>query len=109
MNKYTITYYSEKIQANIMSLPITLRSKYIHYTKLIMEYGTNLGMPHSKAMGGGLFELRLKGAEGIARVFYCTIIDKKVVMLHSFIKKTDRTPKQDLDLAIKRMNEVKAK
>jgi len=74
-----------------------------------MEYGTNLGMPHTKAMGSGLFELRLKGAEGIARVFYCTVIDRKVVMLHSFVKKTDKTPKQDLNLAIKRMNEVKAK
>ncbi len=62
-----------------------------------MEYGTNLGMPHTKAMGSGLFELRLKGAEGIARVFYCTVIDRKVVMLHSFVKKTDKTPKQDLN------------
>jgi phage-related protein len=109
MNKYEIIYYSDKIQADIMNLPITLQSKYAHYTKLIMEYGTNLGMPHTKAMGSGLFELRLKGAEGIARVFYCTVIDRKVVMLHSFVKKTDKTPKQDLNLAIKRMNEVKAK
>lgn len=109
MNKYQITYYNEKIQAEIMALPKSLQPKYAQYTRLMVEYGANLGMPHTKAMGGGLFELRLKGAEGIARVFYCTIINKQIVMLHSFIKKTGKTPKKDLDLAINRMNEVKIK
>lgn len=64
-------------------------------------------MPHSKALGNGLFELRLKGKEGIARVFYCTMVDKQIYMLHSFIKKTNKTPKKELDLAKKRMREVK--
>ena len=58
-------------------------------------------------MRSGLFELRLKGAEGIARVFYCTLIGKRIVMLHSFVKKTQRTPKRELELAQSRMKEMK--
>jgi len=70
------------------------------------KYGSNLGEPHTKAMGQGLFELRLKGKEGIARIFYCTIIGKRIHMLHSFVKKTQKTPKKELEIARKRMKEV---
>lgn len=70
-------------------------------------YGPDLGMPHTRAMGDGLFELRLKSAEGIARVFYCTFIERKIVILHQFIKKTDKTPKRELNIARKRIKEVK--
>jgi phage-related protein len=73
----------------------------------MLAIGPNLGEPHTKAMGGGLFELRLKGAEGIARVFYCTLIGKRIVMLHSFIKKSQRTPKQELEVAHCRLKEIK--
>ncbi|MFP1256250.1 type II toxin-antitoxin system RelE/ParE family toxin [Acinetobacter baumannii] len=44
---------------------------------------------------------------GIARVMYCTLVGKRIVMLHSFVKKTQKTPKQDLNLALDRMKEVK--
>lgn len=72
----------------------------------MLTFGPDLGLPHTRAMGGGLIELRLKGAEGIARVFYCTLIGQKIVMLHQFIKKTDKTPRRELDLARRRMSEV---
>jgi len=58
-------------------------------------------------MGQGLFELRLKAAEGIARVFYCTVIDRQIVMLHQFVKKTEKTPARELELARRRMKELK--
>ncbi len=64
-------------------------------------------MPHTRAMGTGLFELRLKAAEGIARVFYCTLVGRRIVMLHQFIKKSDKTPGKELDIARKRMKEIK--
>ncbi|EXS21116.1 type II toxin-antitoxin system RelE/ParE family toxin [Acinetobacter pittii] len=51
--------------------------------------------------------MRLKSQEGIARVMYCTLVGKRIVMLHSFVKKTQKTPKQDLNLALDRMKEVK--
>lgn len=70
-------------------------------------FGPDLGMPHTRAMGSGLFELRLKAAEGIARVFYCTLVGKRIVMLHHFIKKSEKTPRNELEKALRRMNEVK--
>lgn len=70
-------------------------------------YGPNLGMPHTRAMGEGLFELRLKAAEGIARVFYCTLIGQRIVMLHQFVKKSEKTPRKELEIARRRMKETK--
>ena len=104
---YTITYYSEAIQEEILELPDTLAARYVVLTRRMVAIGPNLGEPHTKAFGDGLFELRLKGAEGIARIFFCTLIGKRIVMLHSFIKKSDRTPKRELDVAHTRLKEVK--
>ncbi len=58
-------------------------------------------------MGDGLFELRCKGAEGIGRAFYCTMVGREIVILHNFIKKTQETPDRELKTARKRLKEVK--
>lgn len=105
---YSIQYYSEEVENAILSLPDTLAARYVVLTSRMVILGPNLGEPHTKAFGSGLFELRLKGAEGIARVFYCTQIDRKIYMLHSFVKKSQKTPKQDLTLAQIRLKEVQA-
>ena len=105
--EYTIEYYSEAVQATILSLPDTLAARYIVLTRRMVVLGPNLGVPHTKAFGCGLFELRLKGAEGIARVFFCTLVGKRIVMLQSFIKKTDKTPPREREIAEARMKEVK--
>ena len=104
---YQIDYYSEDLQGEILALPDTLAARYIVLTRRMEALGPNLGEPHTKAFGQGLFELRLKGAEGIARVFYCTVIGKRIFMLHCFVKKSQKTPQADLNLAINRMKEVK--
>lgn len=104
---YTIEYYSEAVQEWIDALPIGIRAHYARLASLLVDYGIDLRLPHSRAMGEGLFELRVKGKEGIARIFYCTLIGKRIVMLHGFIKKTDKTPDKELVTAIKRMKEIK--
>ena len=104
---YTITYYSESVQEQILQLPDTLAARYVVLTRRMIALGPNLGEPHKTAFGDGLFELRLKGAEGIARVFFCTLIGKRIVMLHSFIKKSDRTPVRERQVAETRLKEVK--
>lgn len=90
-----------------MDLPDTLAARYIVLTRRMIALGPNIGEPHTKAFGDGLFELRLKGAEGIARVFFCTLVGKRIVMLHSFIKKSERTPPRERELAETRMKEIK--
>ena len=104
---YTIEYYSESVAEEILALPDTLAARYVVLTRRIMAVGPNLGPPHTDAFGEGLFELRLKGQEGIARVFFCALVGRRVVMLHSFIKKTQKTPQREIEVARKRMKEVK--
>jgi len=104
---WKLTYYNSAVQKEILKLPKTLVARYLRFVDLMQEYGANLGEPHTKALGDGLFELRLKGIEGIARIFYCTLIGKEIVILHSFIKKTMKIPLKERAIAIKRMKEIK--
>jgi len=104
---WTITYYSESVQNEILAMPAGFLARFLKYTDRMELYGPDLGMPHTRSMGEGLFELRLKAAEGIARVFYCTMIGKRIVMLHQFTKKTEKTPPRELATARRRWREVK--
>jgi phage-related protein len=104
---WTITYYSESLQEDILALPAGLLGRYLRYTDRMETYGPDLGMPHTRAMGDGLFELRLKATEGIARVLYCTMIGKRISILHQFTKKTQKTPPKELATARRRMKEIK--
>ncbi|QUY40727.1 type II toxin-antitoxin system RelE/ParE family toxin [Acaryochloris marina] len=103
---WNIQYYSEAIESEVLALPPGLLARYLRLTDLMLEFGPNLGMPHTRSMGDRLFELRVKSKEGIARVFYCTLVGEKIVMLHSFVKKTQKTPKQELQIARRRLKEV---
>ncbi len=104
---FTIEYYSEAVQDEILNLPDSLAARFIVLTRRITAVGPNLGPPHTDAFGDGLFELRLKGQDGIARVFFCTLVGRRVMMLHSFVKKTQKTPPREIELARNRMKEVK--
>jgi len=104
---YSIQYHGEAVQTDILALPPTLLARYVVLSQRMQRYGSNLGEPHSKALGGGLFELRLKAVEGIARVFYCTLPQQHIAMLHCFVKKSQKTPLADMQLALARMKEVK--
>ena len=88
-------------------MPAGFVARFLRYAERMERYGPDLGMPHTRAMGEGLFELRLKAAEGIARVFYCPLVGRRIVMLHQFIKKSEKTPRKELEIARKRMKEVK--
>jgi phage-related protein len=103
---WTVAFYSDRVEADILALPAGFLARFIRYAEKMELYGPDLGMPHTRAMGDGLFELRLKAAEGIARVFYCTLVGKRVVVLHHFIKKTDKTPARELNIARMRKMEI---
>ena len=105
--KWTISYLTKDVETFVLSLPDGLLARYLRLTDMILEFGPNLGMPHTRAMGEGLFELRVKGKEGIARVFFCTVIGQRVIMLHGFIKKSEKTSPKELRMARLRLSEVK--
>ena len=104
---YTIVYYSEAVQKEILELPDTLAARYLVLTSRMVAVGPNLGTPYTEAFGNGLFELRLRGFEGIARVFFCTLVGRRIVMLRGFVKKTRKTPPRERELAETRMRKVK--
>lgn len=103
---FNIFYYNQSVKDDVEDFPPGIKKRYFNLTDRMIEYGPNLGEPHTKALGGGLFEIRAKSGEGIGRAFYCTVISRKIVVLHAFIKKSQKTPKNDLDIAKKRMKEV---
>jgi phage-related protein len=103
---WSVTFYSDRVEAEILDLAPGLVARFVRYAERLEQFGPDLGMPHTRAMGGGLFELRIKAAEGIARVFFCTVVDRRIVILHQFVKKTDKTPPKELEIARRRMKEV---
>ena len=91
---YTITYYSETVQNDILALPDSLAARYIVLTRRMVALGPNLGEPHTKALGQGLFELRLKGAEGFrARVLLhpCRQAHRHAAQLHQEVREDAAT------------------
>jgi phage-related protein len=104
---HTIEYFHSRVKNGIEAWPDGILADYARLVELLMEFGPNLRMPHSRALGDGLFELRLRGREGIGRALYCFVAGQRVVILHAFIKKTQETQEKELRLARKRMKEVR--
>lgn len=103
---YSIEFFNESVQEEIMAWPVGIRASFTRIAERMTEHGPNLGMPYTRAMGDGLFEIRAKGREGIGRALFCAVIGRRVVILHGFIKKTEQTPVRELDTARRRMKEV---
>ena len=103
---FEIEYFHERVLAEIESWPVDVLADYARLIELLAEYGPSLRLPHSRAFGNGLFELRPRGRAGIGRAFYCFMVGKRVTVLHAFIKKTQQTRDRDLKLARKRLKEL---
>lgn len=104
---YEIEYFHPRVLAAIEAWPVDVLADYAHLVELLTDYGPNLRLPHSRAMGEGLFELRPRGRSGIGRAFYCFLVGRRVVVVHAFVKKAQQTPEKELKLARKRMKELK--
>lgn len=103
---YTVEYFHERVLVQIESWPVDVVADYARIIELLIEHGPNLRMPHSRAFGDGLFELRPRGRSGIGRAFYCFLVRHRVVVLHAFVKKSQQTADKEVKLARKRMKEV---
>lgn len=95
------------VDAEIASLPADMRARLVRYATLIEQFGLqSLPAEATKHLGGKLWELRLTGKSGISRAIYITAKEKRVVILRAFIKKTQKTPAKELELARQRAKEV---
>jgi phage-related protein len=104
---WTLTFFDVRVEAALAKVQPSFIARFIRYAERMEEFGPDLGMPHTRALGNGLFELRLKSQDGIARVFYCTLKERRIVVLHHFVKKSAKTPATELAVARSRMKEVR--
>ncbi len=104
--KWTVTFYNEKVENQTLALPAGILANLLHIIELVEEFGPSIGRPHTAPLGKGLFEIRAKGPEGIGRSLFCTIEGQELVILHTFIKKTQKIAKKHVELARKRMKEL---
>ena len=105
--EWEIVYFNDDVQETISVWPMGVRAYYVRLTERMCLLGPNLGMPFTRSMGQGLFEIRAKGKEGIGRAFFCTVVDRRIVILHAYIKKSQKTPQRELEVARKRLLDVK--
>ncbi len=103
---WQVEFYNESVEDAILNMPPKIQARMIKLLELIENHGANLGPPHTESMGDGLFEIRAKAQEGIGRSLYCYMKSKHIIVLHAFVKKSNKTPKYELDLAKKRKVEV---
>jgi phage-related protein len=104
---WSVLFVNEAAQAELAALPTDMRAKFERIVMLIREHGLEkVREPYVKHLEDKLWEMRLIGRDGIARAIYITASGRRIVVLRTFVKKTEKTPKRELDLARERAKEV---
>jgi phage-related protein len=98
---YELSDGEKPIKKFLDSLDAKMRSKAVSSLTILAEFGNTLREPYSKAMGNGLFELRIKFAGDITRIFYFFCVDNRIIITSGFVKKTRKTPTSEIELALK--------
>lgn len=96
---YSLPNGEKPVETFLDGLDEKMRVKALHELSILEEFGNRLREPHSKPLGDGLFELRIKFASNISRIFYFFVVDNKIILTNGFVKKTMKTPKSELKLA----------
>jgi phage-related protein len=105
--KWTVETLGDIVDAEIEALPPALQARLIRLMEMVEHVGLEqVHEPHVKHIEGKLWELRAKAAEGIARGLYVTLTGRRVVVLHVFVKKSQKTPRLALETARERMKQV---
>lgn len=105
---WSVETLNQTVDAELKALPADMRARFVWICTLIAEHGLqNVGQPYIKHIEGALWEIRMKGRDGISRALYITAKSQRVVVVRVFIKKTQKTPRKEIKLALKRAREVK--
>lgn len=105
--KWSVEFLNDKVKAEFLALPDDLLAALLRIAALIEEYGLmNVGMPYVRHLEGKLWEMRGKGKDGIARSIYVAASGERVVVVRTFVKKTAKTPRTEIALALKRAREI---
>jgi phage-related protein len=104
---WSVDFCNRRVEKELEAMAVDIRADFARIVQLIETYGlNNLREPQIKHLVGKIWEMRMKGRDGIARAAYITAEKKRVVILHCFVKKTQAAPRQAIDLAIKRAKEA---
>jgi phage-related protein len=105
---WTVETLNEIVDAELEALPEDMRARLSRIANLIEEVGLeHVAEPHVKRLEGRLWEMRLSGRSGISRALYVTAAGRRVVIVRVFVKKTERTPRREIELALSRANLVR--
>ncbi|KPA99937.1 type II toxin-antitoxin system RelE/ParE family toxin [Ahrensia marina] len=105
---WTIELLNEAVRDELKALPKDQQAKFTRIAEIIKEHGLeNVREPYVKHLEQGLWEIRMKGRDGISRAFYVIAQPKRVVVVRVFKKKTQKTPRKEIKLALKRAEEIK--
>jgi phage-related protein len=106
--QWSIEFADLEVKSALYGLPVEMRANFERISHLIEDYGI-LAMrePYVKHLEGPLWEIRLKGRDGIARAIYVTAKERRVVVVHVFRKKTQKTPRREIEAALRKAKEVK--
>lgn len=110
MSKFTVEFYEDTqgnkpIEEFLLALDIKMRAKLLGILKILEEKGNQLREPYSKHLEDGIFEIRGKVGTDITRVLYFFYYDGKIILTNGFVKKTQKTPAKEIQLAKKRRND----
>jgi phage-related protein len=106
---WAVETLNETVDAELAALPADMRARLVRISELIESVGLpNVKEPHVRHIRGQLWEIRLKGKAGIARALYVTAREQRVVIVRAFIKKTEKTPAGEVDLALQRAKELES-
>jgi phage-related protein len=104
---WRVEILNETVVAEIAALAVDMLARFLRLGERIAQVGLeSLGEPHVKHLEGKLWEMRLTGRDGIARALYVTAIGRRVVVVRAFVKKTQKTPRAEIELALRRAKEV---
>lgn len=107
MPEWTVHTLNAAVDLEFEVLPVDIRSRFIRVSGLIEEFGPrNVGMPHIKCISGKFWEIRVSGRDGIARGIYVYASGKKIIVLHIFVKKTQKTPSSAITIATQRAKQA---
>jgi phage-related protein len=110
MNNWQIEFYAKSngdkpAEEFILNLDPKMQAKAILELELLEKKGNTLREPYSKRIENGLFELRIKHLSNISRIFYFFFVGRKIVMTNGFIKKTQKTPRGEIQKALNYKND----
>jgi phage-related protein len=105
---WLVEFVNDEAFEEVRALPKDLQSKFLRISEMIESAGLEtMREPYVKHLEGKLWEIRLSGRDRIARSLYITAVGRRVVVLRSFIKKTEKTPRREIEIALGRAKDVK--